>query len=491
MPLFVLTVGFAVLALYPGTSWSVRNQVDGLLGRLGSIEPFDAVHYETSEPDRDPGPWPYALRRPRGHQLMDALLAAQPVDLYSESTRRSDLGPLTAYCRAHPKDPGAWAHLARLCDGAYWVPEKRPDSPPMLPEPTVLQAYARQRKLAFEATDNGTRLQPKNAFFHMLRATALQAGGEPVLAQDAWAAAADAEYYDDHADDEMKLREETGLRVAGYRGHFSLMSDTGDTALPHILRVKLAIGAFPWKHQGVRELELRHNMLLALHKVRKMPIVLSAAAAVRDFIIPRGDRPTKDPRWRDPEFRKAWFDKGTAAFDKALAASGLAGGPSAAKVLEDLAGRGEEFKKKLEEIDVPNAYGQGFSLATALLSVGLALVGFLVGASVRASWLPTRRNWWWLNVLKLIVAVAAVIAGAVWLCEYPGPLSLLALFGWAAVAGFVLAVSSKGLVVGGTVLMVLWAGGYGYAVGWDLHEDARWGATYRLLMADAEGPVNR
>jgi hypothetical protein len=476
----------ASIGLHPGTSWSFRNQLDGLTGVMGKINPVGYIDHTNAEQYHgEPGPkfWPPQLAPPRGDELMDAIMAASTQDENPSPTR---LEPLQRYCREHPNEAGSWAHLARLAHRGYWVPSRaflEYDVPPTPKD--ILEANAREREIAVEAISNGLRLEPGNAYFHILSATALRAGGHILEAQKAWAVAAGCERYDNHVLEEGKLRLKTAAEVLGYRGEFSRWINVGAMQVPHRERVRRAVIEFPWRSEGVQELQLRRNIILTMAIVsRDCNDMLESmgAAATSNMAAMRQPMPKRKPHEaRDQQFGQRWFESQARSLDRALAEKGLKSDVSMVDLVRTAASRREALGAKWANLYF-EPYGMSYGTATATLVLLLSLLALFSGGLIRLIRWPPKVRPWWLDLVKLIVLTTVVVGAGVWFIHFPSVLNLALLLGTTTLLGGLAGVGSRRLAIGGAILLGIVTAGYVVAIGWDVKADGEYAAATRLLL---------
>ena len=394
---FFIAIGAVLaVAVLPMSRWSFRNQVDMLLGRLPSTEPWNVESWLGTSGPLDPSRW---RSETRDDELAAALFSwarrPSPSDQAREKREpgfRPLLQALESFVDKHPDDLDGCAHLARLLTQTVTVP-RLDQRKGIVPRPFERQRESLAAARLLEVAAQGARLDPKNAYFPTMRAIALYTLDRKDEARDVLVSASGLGKHDDRFPGEAKLLVSTLEKNYGYRGQASRTIVAASSVLPHYssernLVERISSETPPEKRLSVRWALLRHQyvmardastlvgilvgrsgMGLALLPRQKVPAL--ALGVPSSGSIPKG---AKREEWEAKVARKA------RELGAALKSAGIdTGGLDPATMVDEVtrlaaAGADVAMSSTPDQMDMPGAAFRAAHLGARILALLLGLV---------------------------------------------------------------------------------------------------------------------
>lgn len=244
--LFIAVAIVGTVALYPGSSWVFRNQID----LLTKLNPASNLSNDNVVGAFVPG-WVIQPETYTGPSAAEQLTHA----LYLHPPER---GPaLDRYARNHPSDPIALAAVARMtcmAGGSF------PDAPK--------DRYLEYLKLQGPSLSNairkcldGERLEPNNAYFPLMRAVFCMESNQLKQMDQALKSAGQMTGYNSHLREQVSEMEEAARIAKGYRGELVRTAVQASVLLPDFAHVK-SLSRYLNRHGSLQE---KRDLMQTLH----------------------------------------------------------------------------------------------------------------------------------------------------------------------------------------------------------------------------------
>lgn len=212
-------LGFIVaIAALPQTRWVLINDLSSV--RRSSDGGFQQC--------LDPRQWPDT---PENRKARAVVLEETLLNPNSGETRLKLIGQ---YCKEHPTDIAAWAHLVRI---GSRMPVRTPEEPSSQTNLTPAQAASRSAREAVidHALQTAGELDPKNCYFPLMRAILLMSQGKKTESRRLLKVASELPDYRDYTEEEGGLAYNAALRSCGYRGAGMQVTAEASTTFPQFI----------------------------------------------------------------------------------------------------------------------------------------------------------------------------------------------------------------------------------------------------------------